>query len=89
MQEMSANNKDLLNDLLTCRETATLLRTTPPCLATSRCLKRSTPPFIKVGRRILYRRSAVEKWLEEHTVTPSSREHAVSPAESEQGRRLL
>ena len=49
-------------DLMTAQETATILRTTTAALAAHR--HRGTgPDFVRAGRRILYRRGAVESWL--------------------------
>lgn len=51
-----------MDDLLTAPETATILRTTTAALASHR--HRGTgPDFVRAGRRILYRRGAVEAWL--------------------------
>ncbi len=54
---------DIKSDLLTTGETAALLRTTSRSLATSRCTRRSTLHFIKLGRRVLYHRADIENWL--------------------------
>ena len=52
----------MLDDLLTTPEAAELLRTSTPALAAHR--HRGTgPSFVKAGRRVLYRRSALEAWL--------------------------
>ena len=52
----------MLNDLLTAPEAAEVLRTSTPALAAHR--HRGTgPDFVRAGRRILYRRGAVESWL--------------------------
>jgi hypothetical protein len=54
--------------LLTTSELAQRLRTTPDSLAVARCQRRPTPPYIKVGRKVLYSEKAVEKWLRSRTV---------------------
>ena len=52
------------DDLMTPKEVAGMLRTTEGSLATRR--NRGTgPKFLRAGRRILYRRGAVEAWLQE------------------------
>lgn len=51
-----------MDDLLTAPEAAEVLRTSTPALAAHR--HRGTgPSFVKAGRRVLYRRSALEAWL--------------------------
>lgn len=51
-----------MDDLLTAPEAAEVLRTTTAALAAHR--HRGTgPDFVRAGRRILYRRSAIEAWL--------------------------
>lgn len=57
--------------LLTTLEAAQLLRTTARGLQVARCCRRETPPFIKLGRRVLYRLSDVEKWIAAHVVDPA------------------
>ncbi|HLI30092.1 MAG TPA: helix-turn-helix domain-containing protein [Terriglobia bacterium] len=61
-------------DLLTPPEAAELLRTTKRALAAARCLRRDTPPYLRVGRRVLYRRSDIDAWLAERVVDPRGEE---------------
>jgi len=61
------------NELLDTRETARFLRTTPGVLAVSRCKRRDHPPYLKLNRRILYRKSDLLAWLEKHLVTHPAR----------------
>lgn len=58
-------------ELLTPKEAAKFLRTTTASLATARCLRRGSPPFVKVGKRVLYRRADVERWIEACLVNPT------------------
>lgn len=59
----------LIHDpLLTENEAAELLGIKPQTLSVWRCHKRYSLPFIRVGRRIRYRRSACERFLESRTV---------------------
>jgi hypothetical protein len=51
------------DDLLTPREAAHLLRMAPATLAIWRCRKRYELNYLKVGRKVLYRRSDVEAFL--------------------------
>jgi hypothetical protein len=60
----------LLDGLLTEDETARELGRCPRTLKRWRAL-REGPPFIRLGRQIVYRRDAVRAWL-------VSREHSVS-----------
>ncbi len=41
----------------------------PQTLAVWRCSGRHDLPFIKVGNRVFYRRSALDAWLESRTMT--------------------
>lgn len=67
-----------LEDLLIPREAAPLMRKTPGALAVDRCQRRDTPDYIKIGRRIYYRRSDILKWVSAHVVN-------VNPIDREQG----
>lgn len=61
------NDEVMLTD-----EVAEFLRKpTAKSLAMDRYLRRDTPPYLKIGRRILYRRSDVLAWLEAHRVMPN------------------
>jgi hypothetical protein len=58
-------------ELLTTRELAKWLRSTPGAVGKARCIRsRNYPPYIKIGRRVLYRRVDVADWLKEHVVDP-------------------
>jgi predicted DNA-binding transcriptional regulator AlpA len=51
-------------------------------LATERCLRRDTPPFIRIGKRIYYRESDLLAWIEQHKVDPTKQElRSVAAAE--------
>jgi len=56
--------------LLTPREAAEMLRTTPGTLNVWRCTGRVALPYIKRGRSVLYRRADIERYLEQETITP-------------------
>jgi hypothetical protein len=58
--------------LITPSELADFLRKTRGALAVERCQRRDTPPWIKIGRKILYRKEDVLAWLEAHSVSPAS-----------------
>lgn len=58
-----------LNDLLDENEAASFLSVKPGTLSVWRSSGRYPIPFIKVGRRIRYRRSDLHAWLESRTQT--------------------
>lgn len=58
----------MTDKLLTPAELAEYLHTTVPNLAQLRYLGEG-PAFIKAGRRVLYRESDVQAWLDENTRT--------------------
>jgi excisionase family DNA binding protein len=61
------------NEFLTGDEAARLLRKpNRKVLAVERCLRKDHPPYIKIGRKILYRRADVLAWLEAHVVNPAT-----------------
>ena len=55
--------------LLTTREMAELLGVAPGTLEVWRTTKRYPLPYLKVGRKVLYRRSAGEEFLAARTVS--------------------
>ena len=58
-------------ELLDASETAKLLRQKPQTLATWRCENRG-PEYVKIGRSVFYRRSAVSAWLAGQIVRPTA-----------------
>lgn len=61
-----------MNDLDTDRATAEYLGVTTKWLAQQRWLHQG-PPYAKVGRAVRYRRTDVDRWLEQHTVRHEGR----------------
>jgi len=57
--------------LLSSDETAAELHLAPASLATWRCHGRG-PRFVKVGRAVFYRRSAIKAWLKSQERDPQS-----------------
>jgi excisionase family DNA binding protein len=55
-------------------EAAEYLDTEPTTLENWRCTKRYGIEFIKIGRRVRYRKSALDAWLESRTVRPQQEE---------------
>ena len=62
---------DQNDDLLTPREAAQLLRLAPATLAIWRCRKRYDLSYVKVGRRVMYRRADLMEFVRGNTVTMS------------------
>jgi excisionase family DNA binding protein len=54
--------------LLTTPEAAGLLRTTPQTLEVWRCTKRYPLPYVKVGRNVRYRKSALLAFIASRTI---------------------
>ena len=58
----------MLNEsLLTQEQAAEILRVTPGTLSVWRCTKRYNIPYIKVGRLVRYRKSALDAFLDLRT----------------------
>jgi len=57
--------------LMTVKETATYLRVSKSYLDKAR-LTGHGPPFIRLGHKILYRKSAVDGWLQQRQFTATS-----------------
>lgn len=53
--------------LLTTQQTADALKIKVETLATWRATGRYQIPFIKMGRKVLYKQSDIKKWLEKRT----------------------
>ena len=64
--------------LLTPEETARLLGVTPGTLSIWRCSRRYPLAFVKVGGRVRYKLSDVEKFVERRTVVPRDRRVAAA-----------
>ena len=60
-------NRNNCNDLVGEKEAAAILGVTPGTLQVWRSTGRYGIPFVKVGRLVKYRRSALEDWLESRT----------------------
>ena len=56
------------DQLMTVRESAGYLRMSESFLNKAR-LNGAGPPFVRIGRKVLYRRSAVDAWLTERQFT--------------------
>lgn len=57
--------------LLTHQESAARLRK-PVATLTDWRYRRTGPDYIRMGRSIYYRRSALDRWVETHTIRPGS-----------------
>lgn len=56
------------DNLLDTGPAADYIGVTPRTLEVWRCVKRHAIPYIKVGRLVKYRQSALDEWLESRTV---------------------
>lgn len=56
-------------DLFSNDQAAAYIGVTPRTLEVWRCTKRHPIPFIKVGRLVKYRKSALDAFLEQSTIT--------------------
>jgi excisionase family DNA binding protein len=61
-------------DLMDEKEAAEFLKLSTGTLAVWRSTGRYSVPFVKVGRRVRYRREALEIWLESRTRTNGATE---------------
>jgi len=59
------------NEFLTTNQLAELTHTKPQTWRRRRW-SGDSPPYVKLGSRVLYRRADVEAWLDERTVTSTS-----------------
>lgn len=62
-QCMMDKNYNIQPSLLTSHEAASLIRMSETWLAHNRLAKQNTIPFVKIGRRVLYNREVLLKWL--------------------------
>lgn len=62
-------NTETLNDrLLSTNEAAELLGLPPQTLVSWRCTRTVRIPFVRIGRAVRYKRSAIETFIERSTV---------------------
>jgi excisionase family DNA binding protein len=64
--------------LMTPAEAADYLRVAEGTLTVWRCTGRHDLPFVRVGRRIMYRRSALDRWIDARTGTSTGQLDAVT-----------
>jgi len=55
--------------LMTPAEAADYLRVSEGTLTVWRCTGRHNLPFAKIGRRVMYRREALDRWIDARTGT--------------------
>ena len=60
-----------MKELLDTEEAAAYLRLSPKTLVKNRCIGGS-PPFFKAGRRVIYDRADLDRWLDERRRTSTS-----------------
>ena len=73
---MLNNNNDCL---MNTKETAIYLGVTEGTLAVWRTNKTYPIPYIKIGSHIKYRKSDLDKWIEDRTVSPTWIQQWLSP----------
>ena len=57
-------------DKITTKQCADLLGISPATLESARCRgQEGYPPFYKIGRRVVYSRSEVERWMQTCRIT--------------------
>lgn len=62
---------DVLEDLIDEGEAAELIKQTPRTLAVWRCEKKG-PRYVKLGRRVFYRRSDIRAFVLAQTIAPEA-----------------
>ncbi|MBI1370208.1 MAG: helix-turn-helix domain-containing protein [Planctomycetes bacterium] len=65
-------NTTATESLITPSEAARYLRVSEGTLTVWRCTGRHALPFVKVGRRVMYRRDALDRWIDARTSTSTS-----------------
>lgn len=60
------------HDYLKPKEVSELIRQPVGSMAVARCARRDHPRYVRVGRRILYKRADVLAWLNAHVVKPAA-----------------
>jgi hypothetical protein len=61
-------NKDIFEDRLTPAETAAILGVKVETLSIWRCTKRYALSFVKIGKKVFYRGTDVQKFIESRTI---------------------
>lgn len=74
MTAIATNTVSTVNpdELIEATEAAALLRQKPQTLAAWRCDGKG-PEFVKIGRRVLYRRDAISAWIAGQIVQPGTK----------------
>lgn len=67
-----ANKASEDSPLLTTIEAAAFLRLSPVTLESDRVTKRLRIPFRRLGRRVLYHRADLNRWLDQQLVTEAA-----------------
>lgn len=64
---MNMQTTEQQTDLLTDTQTAKILRVSAGTLSVWRSTGRYRLPFVKIGRKVFYRRSDIDAWIEKRT----------------------
>jgi hypothetical protein len=66
-QQLTAQQEIIISVLVSPAETAKLLHTTPGVLAVWRSSRRYALRFVRIGRKIMYRREDIQRFIEART----------------------
>ena len=64
----------ILSELLSRQEAADYIRVRPQTLAVWKTTNRHKIPVVKVGSKVFYRKSDLDKWLESRTIGGAEKE---------------
>lgn len=62
----------LKEELLSEAEAAEIIQYSPMTLRKNRCIGKNHPPFVKIGRKVLYPRKEIVAWLKSHEIKRAS-----------------
>ena len=65
----------VFKDLMTPQQTSRVLGVTPETLSVWRCTRRYPLPFVKIGRKVLYIREDINKFIESRTFCKNTEEN--------------
>ena len=73
----------MMDDLISRKDAAAFLGVSPNSLAVWASTGRHAVPFIKVGRKVYYSKTALSEWLIRRSVTASPGRSGASPMDSQ------
>lgn len=75
MEKKMTTNSNSSETFLNTEETAEYLKTSVSTLAIWRTTGRYNIPYMKIGRKVFYRKSELEAWLASRTMTNTMMSH--------------